>query len=66
MLDVEKRIEKRWEDEIPHNPEARRIAKAISHYLPQYNIKFGGDGDTGEDLQYALSLWIEDGKPDFS
>lgn len=61
----EKRIEARWEAGIPHNEEAKRIVRAISEYLPSLNIKFGGDGDVGEDLQYALSLWIEDGKPDF-
>jgi hypothetical protein len=37
----------------------------IDEYLPELNLKFGGDSDIGEDLQYALSLWIEDGKPDF-
>jgi transcriptional regulator with XRE-family HTH domain len=61
---MQKRIERRWEDNIPHHPEAEQIVRAIAEYLPELNIKFGGDGDTREDLQYALSLWIEDGKPD--
>jgi hypothetical protein len=59
-----RRIEARWEAGTPHNTEAKQIVRALAVYLPNYNIKFGGDGDSGEDMQYALSLWIEDGKPD--
>ena len=65
LSDPEKRIEERWEAGTPHQEEAKLIARAIAEYLPNYNIKFGGDGDSGEDIQYALSLWIEDGKPNF-
>lgn len=65
LSEPEKRIEERWEAGTPHNDEAKRIVRAIAEYLPSWNIKFGGDGDVGEDLQYALSLWIEDGRPDF-
>lgn len=49
---------------MPHHPEAKRIVRALAEYLPDLNIRFGGDGDLGEDLQFALSLWIEDGRPD--
>jgi len=61
---IKKRLEKRWEDGVPHESEALAIAKALARYLPDWNIQFGGDGDTGEDIGFALSLWIEDGKPD--
>jgi len=61
----EKRIDQRWENETPHHPEAKQIVRAIAEYLPNLDINFGADGDLGEELQYALSLWIEDGKPDF-
>ena len=63
-MSVQERINERWEAGVPHRKEAKRIARAIAEYLPDWDIKFGGDGDSGEDLQYALSLWIEDGKPD--
>ncbi len=63
--DVEERINERWEYGTSHNIEAKIIARAIEKYLPDWDIKFGGDGDNGEELQYALSLWIEDGKPNF-
>lgn len=59
------RIEDRWENGVEHNEEAMHIAYALARYLePQFDIKFGGDGDFGEDICFALSLWIEDGKPD--
>lgn len=64
MSGYQERIEQRWEDGVPHELEAIQIAKAIAEYLPEWNIKFGGDGDSGEEIAYALSLWIEDGKPD--
>ena len=64
LSEEEKRIEERWEQGIPHKREALMIAKALEKYLPHWDIKFGGDGDSGEDIAYALSLWIEDGKPD--
>lgn len=61
----EERIEDRWERGLPHHPEAVEVARALAAYLPSHDIRFGGDGDFGEDIQYALSLWIEDGKPSF-
>jgi len=59
----EQRIEDRWEAGTPHQDEAKQIARAIAEYMPNWDIKFGGDGDAGEYIQLALSLWIEDGKP---
>lgn len=64
-IDITERMNDRWESGTPHNIEAKLIARAIAEYLPEWGIEFGGDGDNGEDLQYALSLWIEDGKPNF-
>src|SRR5690554_1423853 len=66
ISDQEKRVEARWENGKDHHPEAMRIAKALAYYLPTWNIKFGGDGDSGEHISYAISLWIEDGRPDFT
>lgn len=65
MNEYGKRIEERWEADTPHHPEAKQIVYALDKILPELNLKFGGDGDIGEDLLYALSLWIDDGKPDF-
>ena len=65
MSKQEQRIEDRWEAGTPHQYEAEQIARALDEYLPHWDIKFGGDGDSGEDIQFALSLWIEDGKPNF-
>lgn len=62
----EERIEQRWLDGTPHDEEAYMIARAIAEYLPDWDIKFGGDGDSGEAIAYALSLWIEDDKPDLT
>lgn len=63
---IASRIFKRWSEGIDHEPEAEQIARALAHYLPDHDIKFGGDGDIGEEFMYALSLWIEDGKPDLA
>lgn len=65
MNEYDKRINERWESGMEHHHEAKQIVRAIAEYLPALDLKFGGDGDSGEELLYALSLWIEDGKPDF-
>lgn len=63
-MTIEEKIAKRYEDGMPHHPEAIEIARAIDKYAPHLDIRFGGDGDEGEEILYALSQWIEDGKPD--
>jgi hypothetical protein len=64
MKNIQKLLNDRWENGTPHHPEALAIVYAMVKYLPDMDIKMGGDGDYGEEFLYALSQWIEDGKPD--
>lgn len=63
VAEQQKRVEARWAAGISHNIEAVHIVYAIAKYCPSLDLKFGGDGDNGEELLRALSLWVEDGKP---
>jgi len=53
------RLEKRWESGKPHHPKAEEIIRGMARLCPELDLKFGGDGDNGEDLIMALSIWIE-------
>lgn len=61
LSDVQQKREKRWEAGEQHHPLAYYLAKVLDTYLPEWNLKFGGDGDAGEDLCLALSVWIDEG-----
>lgn len=63
-MTVERDINKRWEQGIPHHPEAEKIAEAIAEIDFKnggdfFCFKFGGDGDNGEHLCYLLSIYFE-------
>ena len=54
----------RWEKCKPHHPIAQKLAKMIgeidyNHNSDALGLKFGGDGDNGESLCYALSEIFE-------
>lgn len=54
-------VGERWERGIPHDPRSVAIAKSIAAIDDEQNSgafdwKFGGDGDNGEDLLYALDV----------
>ena len=57
-------INKRWEEGIPHHPEAKRIYGLLEEsdwaFGEDYFCwKSGGDGDNGESLMYMLSVLLE-------
>ena len=63
-LGIEADIGKRWEQGIEHHPMAVRIFDMLEKsdwaFADDYFCwKRGGDGDNGETLMYALSVWIE-------
>lgn len=54
----------RWEQGIPHDSRSEEIAKAVAEIDYQQGgdslcLKFGGDGDNGEQLLYALDVYFE-------
>ena len=57
MTDLDK-IEKRWEHGIPHHPFMEQLLRDAVR-AGELDIKFGGDGDLGEDLLLALSYIIK-------
>lgn len=64
LTGVETDIGKRWEQGTPHHPEAERMARQIGEidfHLCDDSMcwKFGGDGDNGENLLYALDIIFE-------
>jgi len=64
VLGIEADIRKRWRDGIDHHPRAEEIFEAIraSDWAfggDHFCWKSGGDGDNGEMLKYALSVWCE-------
>jgi hypothetical protein len=59
-------LNSRWEKGTEHHPQAIQLAKLIAeidyqHNTDRFGFKFGGDGDSGEDLAYILSEIIERG-----
>lgn len=54
-------IDKRWEDGDDHHPKAEELAKLVAKIDQRYNgdslmLEFGEDGDSGEQLLYALDV----------
>lgn len=63
-MSVETDINKRWEEGIPHHPEAEKLAIEIGKLDLEFGedyfcLKYGGDGDNGEHLSYLLSIYFE-------
>lgn len=59
------RIDDRWKKGISHDPRSIAIAKGIAKIDENENgnsldLRFGGDGDNGEELLYLLDLYFED------
>lgn len=53
--------ERRWEDGTPHHPRAELLIRAMAQLDTDdvLGLKFGGDGDNGEDMIYLLSEVLE-------
>lgn len=54
----------RWEKGIDHDPRSEKIGRAIGAIDYEVGgdslcLKFGGDGDNGEALLYALDIYFE-------
>ena len=63
-LGIEADCNVRWEEGIPHHPEAERIMELLKvsdwTFMDDYFCwKTGGDGDNGETLMFALSVLLE-------
>lgn len=61
---VEKCINKRWEQGIPHHPKSVEIVSGLAEVDWKYAddslcLKFGGDGDNGEHLMYLFDIYFE-------
>lgn len=59
------RINKRWEDGVPHDERSVAIYKGVAALDfkeggDYFWFKSGGDGDNGEHLMYLLDLYFED------
>ncbi len=57
-------LNERWEQQIPHDPRSKKIAKGIAKIdfeqcSDSFCFKFGGDGDNGETLMYLLDAYFE-------
>lgn len=54
--------EERWERGIAHDPRSEAIARGIADvdldYGDHLDLKFGGDGDNGEQLLYLLDVYF--------
>jgi len=53
----------RWEKGIDHDPRSESIARAIGQidfdvFGDSMCLKFGGDGDNGETLMFALDIYF--------
>lgn len=57
-------VEERWERGVPHDPRSEELAYALSRIDEDngnaWNLKFGGDGDNGEDLLYLLDVYFDE------
>ena len=54
-------IEERWEKGNSHDSRSEELGRFIAaqDVSDSFCWKFGGDGDNGEDLLYALDIWFE-------
>lgn len=55
-------VDERWEQGIPHDPRSKEIASALADIDMENGdslcLKFGGDGDNGEELMYLLDIYF--------
>jgi hypothetical protein len=63
-MNVERDINKRWEQGMPHHPKSEALYKDIESLDWEYGddyfcFKSGGDGDNGEHLMYLLDIIFE-------
>ena len=54
----------RWSAGLPHHPDAEKIARTIGNldfmfFGDSFELKFGGDGDSGETLAYILDVYFD-------
>lgn len=58
-------VYRRWEEGVPHDIRSERLARAIAEIDAEngeyFGFKFGGDGDSGEDLLYILDIYFARG-----
>jgi len=63
MADYKYEADRRWAEEIPHDPRSEALAHAIADIDWEnggmLDLKFGGDGDAGETLMYMLDIHFE-------
>jgi hypothetical protein len=64
MMDLTGIMVDRWEKGIDHDQRSDRLARALGEIDFQVLgdslcLKFGGDGDNGEQLLYALDIYFE-------
>lgn len=57
-------LDQRWEDGVPHHPEAEQMARELAAVDRLYaggclDLGFGGDGDLGEVMIYLLDIVLE-------
>ncbi len=54
----------RWEKGLDHDPRSEKIARALGEIDfevlgDSLCLKFGGDGDNGEQMMFALDIYFE-------
>jgi len=59
-----KTAEQRWEDGDDHDPRSIKLAKKLADIDTKYggdsmDLRFGGDGDNGENLLCLLDIYFE-------
>jgi len=57
---IERDLNKRWEQGIPHHPKSLAIMETIQQLDDGDEFQFGGDGDNGESLLYFLDVHFEE------
>jgi len=61
---IEYDVNKRWENGIPHHPKSMEIERIIREadrmVDSSLDMRFGGDGDNGEELLYVLDIYFEE------
>lgn len=59
-------VARRWEEGVEHDPRSVKLAKALADIDYEqggdyFNFKFGGDGDSGEELCFLLDIFFAQG-----
>jgi len=62
--DVNTDISNRWENGVKHHPKSIELAEMIAEIdfhlcSDSFDLKFGGDGDNGENLLYILDIYFD-------